>query len=133
MTPGEFLSLRSGDIVVWNDSRLRTVLVGPADGIHRCIVLPILRRSWTGRPVTCYDIGTRQMFGLTGKRRSGLASKPECLALRLAGFRLASFLAELRRQVETDERMARHWTAAGKPERARHVPARLVRMLGGVA
>lgn len=128
VTPDEFMKLRSGDIVLWKGRRLRTVLAGPADGRHGSIELPILRRSWCDRPTTVMDKSMCSDLEFTGKRRGGLASKAECLALARSGFSRESFLAELADQQAIQKRMERHRKAQGRP--LDPIPKRVPRILG---
>jgi len=88
----DFAAIRCGDILLWRESKLRTVLEGPADRpqkspTHGGITFPKIGNSWTGRPVASYDYcAIRDLVRVTGKRRTGLVSKAEMAALRELGF-----------------------------------------------
>jgi hypothetical protein len=98
VTKAAFAALRAGDVVVFNDKRLRTVQEGPADKQRNCrcktplcghmyVTFSILRRSWTRRVKTVYtwnDI--KQKLKPAGKRTGLLMLKSEFLALQAAGF-----------------------------------------------
>lgn len=58
MTYKQFMKLKAGDVVLWRTPKggvhMRTILKGPVDEGGAHILLPIRRRSWTRRVVTCY-------------------------------------------------------------------------------
>ncbi len=122
ITLTQFLSLRSGDLVVWREKYLRTVVKGPADergqpkrdGSGRvvsgcvCVEFAIRRRSWRGRPNTIYNFNdVRKWLRFTGKRGDGLMLESEWLTLQSSGFGLEDIRAELREEEGRHARMSR--------------------------
>jgi hypothetical protein len=108
----DFLSLRSGDLVVWRGKYLRTITKGPADEpgrpllpSHGAVHFAIRHRSWTGRIYTVYSYNDlRDKIAPAGKRTRGLILPSEYETLETAGFNVRR---ELRRELKWAEDYAK--------------------------
>lgn len=117
ITREEFANLRQGDVILWgrpDRAWFRTVAEGPSnkhspeelDNIIANnrnpggIILPIYRRSWTGRINTVYNFNDcRRIVTPTGVRRKGLGalmSPAELERLVALGFKVSK---QLRREI----------------------------------
>lgn len=112
MTRAQFMKLKAGDVVVYNDKRLRTVQDGPGDapGKAAFVTFAICRRSWTNRSFTVAHFHDVAALLKGPVRRTGLlALKSEIAALVGNGFDVR---AELKRELDEAARVA---TECGKP------------------
>ena len=103
-----FLALKPGDVVLWNETCLRTVIEGARwDG--GAIKLSKMRRSAYWRTTTVYsytDIKTKIIA--TGKRVKTVISANERLRLKHLGFNVRQELVrELKEVRELKKRMGR--------------------------
>ena len=109
----EFNNLRAGDLVVWKDKYLRTVIKGGGDRKyeqhHIGVEFAIRTRSWTNRICTTYIYNDlKRIIRLVGKRGKGLMLPSEWLVLEGLGFNVRKELqAELERGVGEAERMGK--------------------------
>lgn len=107
----EWWTIGAGDVLLWRNSKLRTVLLGPRDTPdHKYggLVFPKIGHSWTGRPTAHYDFqAARSLVAVTGKRRRGLISPAERRALACLGFDDASFWHELADTIARNDRLGK--------------------------
>lgn len=110
MSDNEIKSLKGGDIILITRrtrSYLRTVVTGPGDETdpprNRCVVVPIRKRSWTGRIYTLLDVHFLRHF----------ASKTGIVAKKLMGGDELSLLIDsgfnVSKQILREIREKRDW------------------------
>lgn len=113
ITHAEFCTIKGGDILLFRSRKqftLRTVMQGPADdGDTNHIVLPIRRRSWTGRIHTykCWNDVKHQIVCILPRDGACLISLEETERLRASGFKKRDFFREMRKHGVTDTRFGR--------------------------